>query len=144
MSAFTVNGRLPDFAACYFALTGDEIEGITDFSWKVSAKGSKKYGSSRRPKHKTRGTAEYEASIKMPSAYASALRRKLGNDYMGKDLNLLIVYGKNGEAPTKIEIIEANIEEDGGSGSEGSADALEEEITLNPMRIKVDGLDPVA
>ncbi len=92
------------------------------------------------PIAKTTGENEYKANVEMPLAEYRLLVAELGQGYGDMDFDLFVTYGENGFETVTDEILGCNLDDDDASNSAGP-DPLMRKIELNPMKIKMAGVD---
>jgi hypothetical protein len=92
------------------------------------------------PIAKTVGENEYKANVEMPLAEYRLLVAQLGQGYGDVDFDLFVSYGENGFETVTDEILGCNLDDDDASNSQGP-DPLMRKIELNPMKIKMGGVD---
>lgn len=138
--AIIVRGKFYSFSSTTSIVDGEEIPAISSFDYGIKKDGAYVYGSDPLPLGQTDGKIEFSASLKMPRQAWTALKARLGPNYMFHELNWLISFGKLGQPTEKVEILKFTLQETKASGAAGSADALETELTVLPTEIIENGI----
>lgn len=94
------------------------------------------------PIAKTRGENEYSADCEVYLAEYQALLKELGAGYGDKPFSVFVQMVEAGFETVQDELIGCTFDTTEASPSQGP-DALTRKITLNPIKIKFDGLDDV-
>lgn len=95
------------------------------------------------PIAKTRGTNAYKASVEIWIVEYRLLVAELGPGYGDVDFDTLVTYGENGFETVTDEILGCNLDDDDSSNAQGP-DPLIRKIELNPLKIRMAGIDDLA
>lgn len=142
-----VNGNQYDFGSGKVKVAGDVLYGLTGIKYSQKRERPKGYGQGRHHAPRGRGRGKYsaEGSITVYRSTARELRKTLaaqsadGVSYGDVEFQVVGQWSETGEGEDKVELFGCVIAgEDGGSEEGGDLD--KEEIMLDVMYIKKNGL----
>ena len=115
------------------------VKGIKNIDWGITRTGGKQYGTSATPIRRKRGQYDYSASVTWYKEDWDAVRDSMGDGYMEEEFN---VFGTwlEGRKESTVEILSCTIlEESESTGEDGEPEVT---VSLEPMRILVNGISP--
>ncbi len=143
-----VNGNVHSWGSIIFKVAGDRFYGFTSISYADKRERSKTYGMGKHhaPRGRTRGKYTTEpVKVKGPKDTCNALRKKLaelsqsGTSYGDTEFEIVVQYVESDLEPITVELADCTYVGTTTSDEE-SAEALTEEIEIDTMAIRRNGL----
>lgn len=137
-----VNDRKYDHSSAEIQIGATLFTGIESIEWSQSLEPGIVRGT--RPEKLARTTGEHDAEggFALPLEDFTELIAALGDGYMATSFNIVVNYSNEGQNNTNVQLIGCRITEHAG-GSETGGDPTMEEITLDIMRVTINGLNAV-
>jgi hypothetical protein len=145
--AIRVNGNQYEFGSLIAKINGEPFAGLTGLKYSQKRERVKAYGTGRHrtPRGRTAGKYSAEASVTLWKSSAQELYRMLaalsqdGTSYGNIEFQIVAQYIESDETPITVELFRCVIAGEDADDQE-SADPLKEEIALDVMYIKKNGL----
>ena len=142
-----INGSMLSWGSIKVKFDGDTFTGFTSISYGDSRERVKAYGMGRSHAPRGRSKGKYATdpvSLKGPKGSIQALLQKLadagdGVSYGETEFQIVVQYIEPTEDPITVELEDCVITK-GASSDEEGPDPLEEEVEIDCMRIKRNGL----
>ena len=134
-----VQGFVHSWAGLKIKKGSDDVFGFRKLSWKKSRSRKKVFAHGVQALGRTRGKEENEASISFLYPQWQLFKKSLGEGYMDKQFDLLVMREEIGNDELfKVEFISCSIDEHSNDESEGEDESIVD-VTLGVLRIVDDG-----
>ena len=137
-----VNGVYHAFASVEFKWNGVIYVGIKAINYDMQLVPTKVRGAHSEAIGRTRGDLDANGDVEFYLQQANQLINDLGNGYMERVLQATATYSENGLDTITDELIGIRIQQISDGHSQG-VDALTKKFTLNIMKVKHNGFDPL-
>jgi hypothetical protein len=137
-----VNGVFHSFASIELKVDGVIYAAVKAVNYKQSLTPTKVRGAHAEPLGRTRGDLEADGDIELYEQQGFQLLSQLGDGYLEKVFSITVTYSENGLDTITDEIVQVRIQEVDKSNAQGT-DASSIKFTLNIMKIKLNGLEPL-
>jgi len=141
-----INGRKYDHSSVEIQISTATVSklymGVTSLEWSQTLEPGMIRGTRPEKIARTTGEHDSEGGFSLPLEDFAALVGDLGNGYMAIPFNIVANYSNEGQQNTKIELIGCRITGHDGGSEEGGDPALEE-VSIDVMRIEINGVRPV-
>lgn len=137
-----INGRKYDHSSIELQIADTIYTGVESLEWTHSLAPGVVRGT--RPEKLARTTGEYDAegSFSMPLEDYTELIAELGDGFMATSFDIVANYSNEGANNTNVVMVGCRITEESG-GSETGGDPAMIELSLDVMRIEINGIRAV-
>lgn len=135
-----INGYRHGFASIELKMGTQIFRGFKSIEYSRTRNREMVMGNSPDPISKTRGENEYEASCELYLAEYRLFQAQLGAGYGDKFFSVMVTYGETGFDTVTDELLGCTLDSTEMGGSQGP-DALTVTVDLNPIKIRLSGVD---
>lgn len=137
-----VNGHRMSFSSIEVSIDGKAYWGFTAVNYTDTLEGGLVRGVHPQPLGRTRGEYSCEASLTSLLEESRDFVKALGDGFMEKVFDVVVVYSEDGNGTHQDEIQGCRVQSIAHAHASGT-DGLTVDITLMPLRIIRDGLAPM-
>ena len=138
-----INGVRHSWCSIEITLNGFIYLGVTSLNYDWELKHENVYGTHPDPLGRTRGQANYTGEVEMLLAEWALFSAALGPGFAEVPFQIDVCYSDNGVDTIYDKLVGCVLDKGSGSQSNGDAKAITRKLTIHPLKIYLDGLDPL-